>query len=40
MPFGMGTYAWFIGMSVDKLSGQWFNANNNDIYMSIDGVGN
>lgn len=39
MPFGIGTYAWFIGMPVDKLDGRWFHAHSNDIYLSFDGVG-
>jgi hypothetical protein len=39
MPLYFGAYAWFIGMPVDKLNGRWFHANNNDIYLSFDGVG-
>ena len=39
MPFGIGTYAWFIGVPIDKLNGRWFHATNNDIYLMFDGVG-
>jgi hypothetical protein len=39
MPFGIGTYAWFIGIPVDRMDGRWFHSHNNDIYLSFDGVG-
>lgn len=40
MPLYIGTYAWFIGMPVDKLNGKWFDAYSNDLYLYFDGIGN
>lgn len=39
MPFGIGSYAWFIGENVDKLNGRWFHGYSNDIFLLFDGVG-
>ena len=39
MPLGIGSYAWFIGMPVEKLNGTYFNAYSNDMKIYFDGIG-